>query len=103
MESANAVYQAMGWGKFDQGGWLMPAGAMPGPNRTPVNLTGQPEAVLTPQESQAFVAIAKQLTSQGVGSMGSKQVNVNFYGTQYPNAEQMAAINRDLGLALSGP
>jgi hypothetical protein len=96
MASANAAYQAMG---YDSGGWLMPSGM-------PVNGLGKPEAVLTPEESQAFVAIARQLTSQGAGGggqgLGSKNAVINFYGTQYPNAEQMAAIKREMGLALSG-
>ena len=67
--SANAVYQAM-WGggastgrasgvasRFDSGGWLMPS-------TVPVNNTGQPEAVLTPQQSQAVVACGGAPASQ---------------------------------------
>ncbi|MCW2903888.1 MAG: hypothetical protein JWO67_6153 [Streptosporangiaceae bacterium] len=100
MASANAVYKAMGWGKFDNGGWLMPTG-MPG--SVPVNHTGQPEAVLTPAESAAFVAIAKRLTDQGVGAgLGQQAVNFNYYGTQFPTAEQQAQQRRDMALMLGG-
>ncbi|MCX4750895.1 hypothetical protein OG455_41175 [Kitasatospora sp. NBC_01287] len=80
---------------YDSGGWLMPSGM-------PVNGLGRPEAVLTPDESQAFVAIVRQLTQQGGAgtALGSKGVVINFTGTQYPNPEQLAAIKRDMALAL---
>jgi SLT domain-containing protein len=80
---------------YDSGGWLMPSGM-------PVNGLGRPEAVLTPDESQAFVAIVRQLTGQGSSGqgLGSKGVVINFNGTQYPTAEQMAAIKREMALAL---
>ncbi len=90
MASANAVYRAMGWGKFDEGGWLNPGG---------LNQTGQPEAVLNPEESRALIAMAKSLTS---GQMGQRPVIVNFHGTQIPNVEQMAAIKREMALAVGG-
>lgn len=83
---------------YDKGGWLMPGGM-------PVNGLGKPEAVLTPEESQAFVTIARHLASQGVGGSpmkGAPSVVQNFVGTQYPNAEQKAAMLRDLALALGG-
>ncbi|WP_042400218.1 transglycosylase SLT domain-containing protein [Streptacidiphilus carbonis] len=83
---------------YDSGGWLMP-------DSMPVNHLGKPEAVLTPQESAAFVAIVRQLTSQGVGASGlGRGVNVvqNFNGTMWPNPEQQAAMRRDLALALGG-
>lgn len=49
-------------GLFDSGGWLIPGVTVP------VNKTGKPEAVLTPDESAAFVRIARQLSREGVGS-----------------------------------
>lgn len=87
-----------GYVGYDSGGWLMPSGM-------PVNGLGKPEAVLTPAESEAFVQIVRQLTAQNGGGgspIGSKQAVINFYGTSYPNAEQMAAIQREMGLALGG-
>ena len=106
MAAANAVYQAMGWGtvgptgggaasRFDSGGWLMPNG-MPG-----FNMTGQPEAVLTPEQSQALVKMAQSLPPAGGNGIGPTVVQ-QFYGTQYPTAEQKALMRRDLALALSG-
>ena len=45
---------------YDSGGWMMPGGP---------NQTGQPEAVLTPRESGAFVAMAKMAAAlAGSGS-----------------------------------
>ena len=83
---------------YDDGGWLMP-GDMP------VNKLSRPEAVLTPDESQAFVQIARQLTAQGVGQGGvggSKQAIFQFFGTQLPTPEQQAEMDRHLAMALSG-
>lgn len=89
-----------GYVGYDSGGWLMPGG-MPG-----VNHLGKPEAVLTPQESEAFVAIVRQLTARGVGGGsplgGGPTVVQNYQGTQWPTAEQKASMLRDLGLALGG-
>ena len=81
MASANAVYKAMGWGKFDSGGWLMPS-------TLPVNKTGQPEAVLTPEQSQAFVAAGAAARNGSGGSGGAPVANFNYFGTQYPTVEQ---------------
>lgn len=79
---------------YDSGGWLMPG---------PVNQTSQPEAVLTPEESRAFVALVRQWTSQGGGAPGGRpQVNFNYFGTQYPTAEQQAIQRRDLAMMLGG-
>ena len=77
---------------YDSGGWLQPGG---------LNATGKPEAVLSPEESQAFVAIAKQITQQGGGGL-QQPVVVNITGTQWPNVEQIAYIKRELALAVSG-
>ena len=95
MSSANAVYKAMGWGSFDSGGW-MPPGAP--------NFTGEPEAVLTPEQSQAFVRFVEHLTSgqSGGAAPGTPTVVQNYYGTQYPTVEQQAIQNRNLAMALSG-
>jgi hypothetical protein len=94
MAGANAVYQAMGWGKFDNGGWLMPGMS---------NLTRKPEAVLTPEESAAFVAIAKHLTQQGMPGAGQQPViNLQYFGPQHPTPEMKAMQMRDLALVLGG-
>jgi hypothetical protein len=88
--SANAVYQAMGWGKFDQGGYLPP----------PINATGQPERVLDPQQTQAFDKLVDYLTRSG--GAAAPTVNQYFYASQL-GAEQRAEIARDMAMALSGP
>lgn len=95
MASANAVYKAMGWGSLDQGGYLT----------GPPNFTGKPEAVLTPAQSQAFVALVKQMTGQGqAGGAAGRQVNAsfNYFGPQQPTAEMKAQMMRDLALAIGG-
>jgi hypothetical protein len=92
MSSANAVYHAMGWGSFDSGGWMT----------GPPNLTGQPEAVLTPDQSVAFLRLVQQMTSGQSGGGTRPPVTVNFVGTQMPNAEQMAEIERRLAMAVGG-
>jgi TP901 family phage tail tape measure protein len=81
---------------YDQGGWLASGGSA-------VNASGSPEAVLTPQESAAFVQLVKALVSRG-GGMASgdmagagAQVNVNYYGTQAPTPEQEQAMLLKLG------
>ena len=57
------------------------------PGGMPVNQTGRPEAVLTPEESDAFVELVKRFTGGGpdggAGAMGG--VNFNYFGTQYPS------------------
>jgi hypothetical protein len=97
MSSANAVYKAMGWGSFDQGGW-MPPGAP--------NFTGQPEAVLTPEQSDAFTRFVNHITSGASGGAAAPgtgaTVNVYFTGTQLPTPEQMAEIERRLAMAVGG-
>jgi hypothetical protein len=84
---------------YDQGGWLMPG-------NMPVNGLSRPEAVLTPDESQAFVTIARRLIAEGVGGGGlgggHRQATINFYGTQLPTTEQKANMMRELALALGG-
>lgn len=81
---------------YDSGGWLMP-GSMP------VNGLSRPEAVLTPDQSQWLHAMAETGAAQrAAGTDPSKQVTIQFFGTQYPNVEQMAAIKRDMALALGG-
>ncbi|MEV7770589.1 hypothetical protein [Kitasatospora sp. NPDC086791] len=83
---------------YDQGGWLMP-GTMP------VNGLARPEAVLTPEQSEAFVALARHLAAQGVGGASfGRQVTVeqHYHGTQLPTIEQQADMQRRLALTLSG-
>lgn len=82
---------------YDSGGWLMPSG-MPG--AVPVNSTGQPEAVLTPAESQAWVALVKRMLAQGSGGMGAN-VQFVYNGPQVPTPEMQAMMRRDLALTLS--
>jgi hypothetical protein len=95
MSSANAVYRAMGWGSFDSGGWLMPG-------MGPVNQLTQPEAVLTPQQSQALIELASSARRGGDGATAQPQVVQNFIGTQLPTPEQQAQMRRDLAMSLSG-
>jgi len=88
-----------GYVGYDSGGWLPP-----GPqSQIPVNQLGQPEAVLTPQESQAFVALVRRMLAQPQGVPGQGVTVVQQYnGTQLPSVEQQAIMNRNLTLALSG-
>jgi SLT domain-containing protein len=81
---------------YDSGGWLMPHGR-------PVNNTGQPEAVLTPEESAAWVALVKQMLAQSAGSAGGLGPTVvnNWYGPQMPSQEQLAIIDRRMAFTLS--
>ncbi|RPE39739.1 SLT domain-containing protein [Streptomyces sp. Ag109_O5-1] len=100
VQQANANMPPKG---YDSGGWLMPSN-VPG-NNVGVNMLGKPEAVLTPEQSEAFVQMVALLTSQQGGggtALGTKTAVINFNGTQYPNTEQLAAIQREMGLALSG-
>jgi phage-related protein len=55
---AAAWQHELNYGWYDSGGWLMPGGT---------NMTGQPEAVLTPPQSQAFVAMAAEARRSGYG------------------------------------
>jgi hypothetical protein len=98
MSSANAVYKAMGWGSYDSGGPLAPGATLA------VNQTGQAEEVLTPAERAAWVAVVQRTLAQPNGGLGggAPQVTVNFYGTQRPNPEEMAEIERRLALAVGG-
>lgn len=83
---------------YDNGGWLPPSGM-------PVNGLRKPEAVLTPDQSEALIANAEYIRAQrsaGSEPAASKQVNIYFTGTQYPNVEQMAALKREMALALGG-
>jgi hypothetical protein len=83
--------RAFNW--YDQGGWL-PHGMIG------ANATGKPEAVLTPEESQAFIAIAKNLTRSGTTAAGGlRPIQVNFYG-QLPGPEQLAGIKHELATAV---
>jgi SLT domain-containing protein len=84
-----------GYQGYDSGGWLPPG--------MPLNQTGKPEAVLTPEESAAFVAIAKHLTQQGMPAAGQQPVvNLQYFGPQHPTPEMKAMQMRDLALVLGG-
>jgi hypothetical protein len=80
---------------YDSGGWLMPG-------NLPVNGLSRPEAVLTPDQSQWLQAMAQAGAQQG--GMPGREVTVvqHFNGVAFPNAEQKAAMHRELALALSG-
>lgn len=79
---------------YDSGGWLMP-GDMP------VNGLSKPEAVLTPEQWDSLSVIAHQAIAQR--GLPGREVTVvqNFNGTQWPSAEQKAAMHRELALALA--
>lgn len=101
MASANAVYQAMGWGRHDDGGMLMPMG-MPG-GMPGVNTTGQPERVLTPQQTEAFDRLVQRLTQTDPSNAGTGvTVNQNYFGPQMPSPEMQAQQRRDLAMLLGG-
>lgn len=74
---------------FDRGGWLLPG--------APVNRTGRPEAVLTPEESAAFVDLARRL-SRG-GGAGSSQPPVHI-GPIYAPTGNGPDIARQVALAV---
>jgi hypothetical protein len=82
--------RAFNW--YDQGGWL-PHGMIG------ANATGKPEAVLTPEESQAFIAIAKNLGRGGSAVGGSRPIQIIFNG-QLPGPEQLAGIKHELATAV---
>ena len=78
---------------YDSGG-VLPPGMTAG-----VNMTGKPEAVLTPQQTQAL----ESLVSRPAGAAGqAPMVNLNYYGPQEPSPEQKAIMLRDLSLLLGG-
>jgi SLT domain-containing protein len=77
---------------YDSGGWLPPG------MTAAVNLTGKPEAVLTPQQSQAL----SQLAAGGGAQPAPVVVNNNWYGPQMPSHEMQAEMDRRLSLQLSG-
>ncbi|MFE2407128.1 hypothetical protein ACFXDE_02155 [Kitasatospora sp. NPDC059408] len=83
---------------YDRGGWLMPG-------TVPVNGLAKPEAVLTPEQSAAFVDLVRHLAGQGAaGASVGRQVTVeqHYHGTQLPTVEQQADMQRRLALSLSG-
>lgn len=92
---------------YDGGGVLPP---LPPGMKVPVNMTGQPEAVLTPDESQALKVMAAALVqmtrnggASGPGAAQPVTANFNYFGTQFPTPEQRAQQMRDLTMTLSGP
>ncbi len=94
VQQANASLPPKG---YDQGGWLMPGDL-------PVNGLRRPEAVLTPDQSDWLRTMAQQgAANRAAGAdLGAKPVVINFNGTQYPTGEQMAAIKREMTMALGG-
>jgi hypothetical protein len=92
-----ALAQGKQYTGYDSGGWLQPGMSIP------VNQTGRPEAVLTPEESAAFIAMVRNMLSRGSAPSGGGATAVaNYYGPQYPSAEQNAIIMRDLALTIGG-
>lgn len=79
---------------YDQGGWL-------GPGGVGGNATGSPEAVLTPAESAAIVALGKALVARDDAAAGGQSITQNFYGNSgLPTAEQRQAMRLDLAAAI---
>lgn len=68
------------------------------------NFTGAPEAVLTPEQSAAFVRFVEHLTATGQSGEAPAGVNVTqiYNGTQIPTPQQQAEMNRQLAMSLSG-
>jgi SLT domain-containing protein len=78
---------------YDSGGALPPGMTMA------VNKTGQPEAILNPQQTQWL----QQAAGHGASvKQAPPQVNVNYYGPQEPSPEQKAIMMRDLSLLMTG-
>lgn len=65
---------------YDQGGWL-------GPNDMGRNLTGRPEAVLSPEESAAFVQIVKQFNA----GTGKAPIEVHVHQAPGASVDAVAA------------
>ena len=80
---------------YDKGGWLKPG-------RSAATGCGKPEAVLTPEESAAFVQLVKGLTAgqgrqRGMRPGGGAPVVLNFNGTQHPDAGAAAGHDAQTG------
>ena len=83
---------------YDQGGWL-------GPGSSGGNATGKPEAVLDPQQSDAFLKFVQVLEGVIAGRGGDggfgQGITQNFYGNNgLPTAEQRQAMRLDLAAAI---
>jgi hypothetical protein len=91
MAAANAVAKGMGW-SYDSGGALPPG------MRLTVNNTGQPEAVLNPQQLEWLQQAAERDTA---AQQHAPAINLNYYGPQEPSPEQKAIIYRELSLLMA--
>jgi hypothetical protein len=92
-----ALAKGLPYSFYDSGGWLQP-----GMNLA-VNKTGRPEAVLTPEQSDALTALVELLRRPGAtpaAAGGGVTAIANYYGPQMPSPEQNAIIMRDLALTL---
>lgn len=69
---------------FDDGGWLQPGMS------SVYNGLGKPEAVLTPMQSQALVALARQADS---GNLGPRVVNNFEFANTRLDASRLQAMN----------
>ena len=81
---------------YDSGGMLPPG------MTAEVNLTGRPEAVLTPDETAALRAVARQLAAGGGGALaaGHPTVTQIWNGPQMPSQETLAEMERHLSLLM---
>ena len=75
---------------FDRGGWLLPG--------IPVNKTGKPEAVLTPEQSQAFLELARNAGRVDSGP----RVQVNQTVTPTPTMDTEAVADAAAGRIVAG-
>lgn len=87
---AEAHELAYNW--YDAGGYLPP-----GMSRV-VNATGKPEAVLTPDQTQALIRLADALSR--AGGSAPAQVTANFYGADPSSPEHLAAVKHALATAV---
>ena len=91
-----AVSQGQKYTGYDSGG-MLPTGMT-----AAVNLTGRPEAVLTPDESVALRTVARQMAAGGGtgGTGGAPTVTQIWNGPQMPSQETLAEMERHLSLLL---
>jgi hypothetical protein len=97
-----------GYVGYDNGGWLesAPSSFAPSmPVTVPLNTSGRPEAIFSPEESALLVPWLKQQLSGKTGGAAGPGTTVQFIynGPQTPTPEMQANMRRDLALTLGGP
>jgi hypothetical protein len=96
VQQANANLPPKG---YDSGGVAFGIGALP-------KYTPEPERVLSPRQTEAFerlvAALDRPPADSDLSTGRGVTVEQHFHGTQWPNAEQQAAMRRELALTLSG-